>query len=719
MSVTVKSKPKSRKSITSPKPQKTLTFLSKSALITPPPMASIKTFTSSNNNDRSTVKVGTVTKEVWKCDYCKQAKFESFEEAERHEEKCKKECQMQALLSCKEILQSFDSVTSINKDTNDIVMDVLMKLDNVKDVISRESLQSTNIGRIVGKLQKMQEYLPIAKKAKILVKEWKAIVAEEDKTHVESTVESSDKVKPKQCDTQNNSHLQQPPQKKQKKKAPAATAPIFKRTKATNDAKPKPIATAKENIKPRERQGNNTKKPLASIFTKQGNVSKLSNQKEVDDTTLDVEVEVIEESNQRANDKDYPINDKDMLSEHRKAEYWMERRRAEEKKRIQKSKEKIVSNKSVVSCDSRGKNRAEVASIFHRKIGISQQNSACAATSATTPGKSTGIGSGLSAKSPLDLTATTPADKNVDESSKIVTKEKKRIKKIGKGLESKNIAPRFPVPNHVVGNDEEIEEKELHFLPSQAKENIVKTPKYQCGIDNVSSCSTLWDPMSSLCSHDENRHPEADRLHSYFSSIFRPSPKQQDVEMMIIDDVSGPKQWSDKYTMNCVPHDVYGEKNKNVAEELLSFVNDWKSHRQQAIVAAEIAHQKRKGTKKNKKTSRKRRYDSDDDFLSDSEDEGGLPKLFVLHGPVGSGKTSLAYAVAKKSNCVILEINTTDDRGGTSLKKALEECTQSHSSLALLKRKNNFFAEDADLQDTDDEDESKSSLAIILIDEGK
>ncbi len=713
---TFKSKPTSRKIIASPNPQKTLPFLSKSAVITPPPMASIKTFTSSstiasNNNDQTT--------EVWKCDYCKNAKFKSFEEAERHEEKCKKECQMQALLSCKEILQSFDSVTSINKDTNDIVMDVLMKLNNVKDVISRDTLQSTNIGRIVGKLQKC-EYLPIANKAKILVKEWKAIVAEKEKAFVESTVDSSQKVTSKQCDTQHNSH-QQPPQKKQKKKTSTATAPIFYRTKATNDAKPKPNATstAKENIKPTDRQRNNAKKPLASIFTKQGNVSKFSNQS--DDATLNVEVEVIEESNQLTNDTDYPINDKDMLSEHRKAEYWMERRRAaEEKKRILKNKEKIVSNKSVVSCDSKVIKGAEVASIFHRKTGISQQHSTCAATSATTPGKSIQPkGSGLSAKSPLDLTATTPADKYVDKSSKFVTKEKKRIKKVTKSLESRNIAPRFPIPNHVVGNDEEIEEKELHFLPSQAKENIVKTPKYQCGIDNVSSCSTLWDPLSSICSQDENRHPEPDSLHSYFSCILRPSPKQKDVEMMTIDDVSCPKQWCDKYAMNCVPHDVYGEKNKNVAEKLLSFVNDWKSHRQQAIVAAEIAHQKRKGTKKNKKTSRKRRYDSDDEFLSDSEDEGGLPKLFVLYGPVGSGKTSLAYAVAKKSNCIILEINTTDDRGGTSLKKALEECTQSHSSLALLKRKNNLFAEDSDLQDTDDEDESKSSLAIILIDEGK
>ena len=113
--------------------------------------------------------------------------------------------------------------------------------------------------------------------------------------------------------------------------------------------------------------------------------------------------------------------------------------------------------------------------------------------------------------------------------------------------------------------------------------------------------------------------------------------------------------------------------------------------------------------------------------------------------PHGTGKSALVHAAARQTGCVLLEINTTEKRGGSALKRAIEECTQSHSSLALLKRggsatalgevgavsESNCSADlgnlcgeadgDDGFSDKDDDDEDsvdRGRLAIILIDEG-
>ena len=65
----------------------------------------------------------------------------------------------------------------------------------------------------------------------------------------------------------------------------------------------------------------------------------------------------------------------------------------------------------------------------------------------------------------------------------------------------------------------------------------------------------------------------------------------------------------------------------------------------------------------------------------------------------------------------MIKINTAMDRGGKVLKREIEESTQSHLNLALLKRGNSIDAEIL-LDEGNDNDESGPTLAVILIDEG-
>mgnify|MGYP000306593569 CR=1 FL=1 len=54
-------------------------------------------------------------------------------------------------------------------------------------------------------------------------------------------------------------------------------------------------------------------------------------------------------------------------------------------------------------------------------------------------------------------------------------------------------------------------------------------------------------------------------------------------------------------------------------------------------------------------------------------------KALVLHGPAGTGKTSLVHAAAKKNNLEILELNSSDLRNKTKLDETLRPATQQKS----------------------------------------
>lgn len=206
--------------------------------------------------------------------------------------------------------------------------------------------------------------------------------------------------------------------------------------------------------------------------------------------------------------------------------------------------------------------------------------------------------------------------------------------------------------------------------------------------------------------------------------------------------------WSSKYSICHVPGDVCGDSNKESAKELMAFICEWKAHRADFVKKMEEKH-KLLGSQKRRKTKKggSGRSYYEDDLWCDTDDEDlGLCNIFLLNGPHGTGKSALVHAAARQTGCVLLEINTTEKRGGPALKRAIEECTQSHSSLALLKRGGSATAlgavgavsestcsadpgdlcgeadgDDGDFTYNDEDDEDnvdRGRLAIILIDEG-
>lgn len=54
-------------------------------------------------------------------------------------------------------------------------------------------------------------------------------------------------------------------------------------------------------------------------------------------------------------------------------------------------------------------------------------------------------------------------------------------------------------------------------------------------------------------------------------------------------------------------------------------------------------------------------------------------KAVILYGPAGTGKTSLAYALARENNCEILELNASDLRNKEQLERVLKPATESRS----------------------------------------
>jgi len=219
-------------------------------------------------------------------------------------------------------------------------------------------------------------------------------------------------------------------------------------------------------------------------------------------------------------------------------------------------------------------------------------------------------------------------------------------------------------------------------------------------------------------------HPDED-LARTIASVMSPPP------VSIGDDAEPSNElWSSKYGICHVPDVVCGDTNKESAKELMAFICEWKAHRADFVKKMEEKH-KSLGSQKRRRTKKggSGRSYYEDDLWCDTDDEDlGLCNIFLLNGPHGTGKSALVHAAARQTGCVLLEINTTEKRGGSALKRAIEECTQSHSSLALLKRGGSAMAlgevgdgDDGDFTDNDEGDEDnvdRGRLAIILIDEG-
>jgi len=281
-------------------------------------------------------------------------------------------------------------------------------------------------------------------------------------------------------------------------------------------------------------------------------------------------------------------------------------------------------------------------------------------------------------------------------------------------------APRFPCPSHIVpcsGYSDAALKSPVDAFTSL----LSKTPKFQHSKLIMTASPDEDDdatmPMGFLDKSDLI-NPEGSVFSSFFD--YNAIQKRNDEPP-----ASASQLWVDKYTMRKIPDDVIGEDNKEASKKLVEFVEEWKIRRHKAIQS--MGQVKRKKKRRKKKSSHG--YDSDDLFL----DDGGLESVFLISGRTGSGKTRLVHAVAEQCECVVIEINTSEQRSGQALKRAVQETTQSHSSLAMSKRKqgvtglfdngkSDLADSDSDRWDSDSDDEVKEdghSLTIILIDEGE
>ena len=280
---------------------------------------------------------------------------------------------------------------------------------------------------------------------------------------------------------------------------------------------------------------------------------------------------------------------------------------------------------------------------------------------------------------------------------------------------------------HIAQDDEAYGEK----MAAPSSNSLNKTPRYPQLKPDLALVEIDDDdvPLSLYTTTDDVVGVENDDALALFSSVFERATSSSSLKK-----ATSNKLWTDKYAMKQIPEDVLGAENKEAAKKLVDFIEEWKIRRHKSLQAKPKKSKSKRGRKKKGSCG----YDSDDSFLDDKA--SGLESIFVISGKTGTGKTRLVHAVAEQCDCAIMEINSTEKRGGSDIKKRAQECTQSHSTIALSTQKkekeNNFFdaAKEVEIEDSDagekkdwydtsdsegEEPEESTSLTIILIDEGE
>lgn len=125
-------------------------------------------------------------------------------------------------------------------------------------------------------------------------------------------------------------------------------------------------------------------------------------------------------------------------------------------------------------------------------------------------------------------------------------------------------------------------------------------------------------------------------------------------------------QWVDKYRPE-VPNMLTWEL-KRVALLLQRWLESWQDWR-----AAAPGTQAKKKKPQRKKRQQEQEGEEDEEEMN----EGGPRSTTLITGPPGCGKTALVYATAAKLGFEIIEVNTSQIRSGTEIKKLFSEATQS------------------------------------------
>ena len=343
-------------------------------------------------------------------------------------------------------------------------------------------------------------------------------------------------------------------------------------------------------------------------------------------------------------------------------------------------------------------------------------------------------------KGPMTIAQNKP-NKVVSSSTSAGISSTARVSRINVKKSLPPLAPRFPVPSHVIPVEEECRiasNSSQHWfdLPAIEKSRTRIELNMKSALDCATTMQLLYPrPIKSELEKDVPANHEdvvsRDWLLESFLSVFE-SPSEPVPE-------SDSRLWVDKFGIQCqegASFDVLGKENRAAAQRMRSWVDNWRKARQRAMDRMAERQMKFQGKRRPRSKQTKRKtdpYDDDDYLWNDSDDEGTLRNLCLITGPPASCKSSLVHMVASQCQCTVLEINTTEVRGGTALKKAIKESTQSCSSLQLLKQHHKaqtteqaslFRSIARPLEDSDEEEDSPeddknamSSLTVILIDE--
>ena len=672
----------------------------------------------------------------WVCDVCKVKWFLDFDDACAHEEQCKLEALLASSSSSnavsKKVVKSKDACTLAKtpatsaKDKN--------KNDGASPTITPPPQSKKAAAILAAARARARGVPPIEKTDKKAKKTNKSIdieilsdaVDDKNKVNVVELVEGS----PKESSNRRSSKRLRdatPPAKSNhdfssSNETIGKTAKMPKAIAKTN----KPTASKSTSLKPgkKEKKGgpvasfflpksqqqtqmkssasNHTKKRVVETnkgqSKKRTQTSTKSSKRqvlEIDDSSSsdeDDEVVLVEKANKKPKKNMVLGLSKADLQEHQAADFFARRKKKAEEERERQRKRDEARMARLKSKNASSKDDSD-------SVMIIESCNAASSSSKVTAG--VGVAAAAAAAKKISLLQT------ASESSHTL-----------KGLP----APRFPCPSLIVTYSSE----SGAVLKSNDSSSTVlsNTPKFQYSkLELAATSDEDEDGTISMGFLDKS---DLDTRDNDICSAFFDCSKIQASSKA----TNSSQLWVDKYTMRKIPDDVVGDDNKDASIKLVEFIEEWKVRRHKAMQS--MGQVKRK--KKRRKKKNNHGYDFDDDFL----DDGGLENVFLISGPCGSGKTRLVHSVAEQCECAIIEINTSEQRGGQALKRAVQETTQSHSSLAVSRRKQaatGFFGNgadndddlvdsesDSDRYDSDAEHEEKEdghSLTIILIDEGE